>query len=547
MLKIFEAVAHAVQGEGVSTMFGLMGDGNLRLLTYWGTNLEMPYYGARHESAAVAMADGFARVSGEVGVCTVTQGPGVTNTLTALVTARKAQTPLVLMVGDVAGFQKNWPQDVDHDAIFAAAEVPLIKLSDPGTAYSDVVRAIRLARSRGGPVGINMPVDVQEAEWNAWQDDTEVAAEPAAERLPVDEDAVRRAADLLLNAKRPVIIGGRGVIEADCAQQLTSIGDRVGAVFATSLKGKGIFADHPYSVGVAGGLGSNLGVQLIGEADVVLAVGAGLNDFTMMRGTLLHERAAVIRCDIDPARVAALPSAVAVVADAADFCAALEEELRRRDAQPPGYRPRADEQLRDYTPASEFQSVHEDGVLDARDLVIKLNEALPAERTVVTDAGHFFGFPVAYMQVPDGKAFVCSIDFGSIGLGIGMALGAAIAAPQRRTVLFIGDGGLLMSLGDLETVARYNIPLLIAVLNDQAYGSELQILRFWDMPETMSVFPDTDFAAVARSLGLRAATVTTEEELDKISSDLTFSQPTLVDFKITRSVRAAWLEEAFRH
>ena len=123
-MKIYEAVANALVEEGVSQIFGLMGDGNLRLLTYWAVELEQPYYGTRHESAAVAMADGYARVSGKVGVCTVTQGPGLTNTLTALVNARKARTPLVLLVGDVAAFQQGWPQDIEHEAVFRSGRCP---------------------------------------------------------------------------------------------------------------------------------------------------------------------------------------------------------------------------------------------------------------------------------------------------------------------------------------------------------------------------------------------------------------------------------------
>ena len=545
-MKIYEAVAHALQEAGVSTLFGLMGDGNLRLLTYWSESLEQRYYGTRNESAAVAMADGYARVSGEIGVCTVTQGPGVTNSLTALVTARKARTPLLLMVGDVAGFQTGWPQDIDHDTVFAAAGVPLVKLSDPRTAYSDVAGAIRLARSRRGPVGVNMPVDVQEAEWNAWEDDA-TPQDPTKECTEINADDLARAADLLASAKRPVVIGGRGAVEAECAELLIAIGDRVGAVFATTLRGKGLFGDHPYAVGIAGGLGSNLSAQLIGEADAVLVVGAGMNDFTTMRGNLLSERAVVIRCDIDADSAEDAPNGVGFLADAKTFCSALDAELTTRGIEADGYRPRALERLHDYTHEGEFRAVHEPGVLDPRELVIRLDQMLPTARTVVTDAGHFFGYPVAYMKVPNGRAFVCSIDFGSIGLGIGFALGAAVAAPERRTVLFVGDGGLLMNLGDLETAVRYDIPLLIVVLNDGAYGSELQILRLWTLPEKLSVFPDTDFAAVATALGLRAATVTTEEELAKLTKDLAFSEPMLVDCKITKTVLAAWLEEAFRH
>lgn len=544
-MKIYEAVAHALQEENVSTIFGLMGDGNLRLLTYWSDDLGQPYYGTRHESAAVAMADGFARVSGDVGVCTTTQGPGVTNTLTALVTARKARTPLLLMVGDVASFQQGWPQDVNHAAVFAAAEVPLISLSDPRTAFSDVVGAIRLARESRGPVGLNMPIDVQEMEWIAWDDEAPEAA-PSQASAEVGADAIRAAVDLLVSAKRPTIIAGRGAVESGCADELTAVGDRVGAVFGTSLRGKGLFGAHPYGVGVVGGLGSNLSATIVGEADVVLVVGAGMNDFTTMRGSLLSPKAKVIRCDVVDERASS--GDVALPGDASVVVRALLTELEARGVQQDGYRPRAAESLTGFGPESEFRKVEEPGVLDARSLVIELDRMLPAERTVVTDAGHFFGYPVAYMRVPDGRAFVCGIDFGSIGLGIGMAMGAAVARPDRPTILFVGDGGLIMSLGDLDTMVRYQIPLAVVVLNDAAYGSELQIIRLWELSEDLSVFPDTDFAATATALGARAITVRTEEDVAGLKAELaSLDAPLLIDAKISRTVRAAWLEEAFRH
>lgn len=545
-MKVFEAVAHALQEAGTTTVFGLMGDGNLRLLTYWSEELGQAYYGTRHEATAVSMADGYARVTGDVGVCTTTQGPGVGNTLTALVTARKAQTPMLLMVGDVASFQQGWPQDVDHTAIFAAAEVPLVQLDDPRTAYSTVLEALELARTRRGPVGLNMPVDVQDADWEAWEDEPDVAGGANVAPIAPTADEIAAAAQLLLGAQRPVIIAGRGAVESDCAEELAAIGDHVGALLATTLRAKGLFGRHPYSIGIAGGLGSNLGVGLLGGADVALVVGAGLNDFTMMRGTLLSERTRIVRVDISPDRAANRDAALTVVADASTFSRALLAELRTTEPQD-GYRPRADESLAGHRPEDEIAPVDEPGVLDARIATLQLDRSLPEDRTVVTDAGHFFGYPVAYMQVPDARAFVCGIDFGSIGLGLGLAMGALVARPDRFTVLFVGDGGLLMSLGDLETVARYRLPLLIVVLNDAAYGSELQILRFWDLPETLSVFPETDFAPVARGLGMAAECITSEKELDEFVASLDLANgPALADVRISQTVRAAWLEEAFR-
>lgn len=547
-MKIYEAVAHALAEEGVTTIFGLMGDGNLRLLNYWSQGMEMSYYGTRHEAQAVAMADGYARVSGSIGVCTVTQGPGVTNTLTALINARKARTPVVLLMGDVAAFQTGWPQDIPHDAVFAAAAVPLVFIDDPKTAFSEVVRAVRLAIETRGPVGINLPTDVQEQEWSAWDDETIIDATELEESV-FPEDDIAQAADLLLNARRPVIIAGRGAVESDCGPALTAIGDRVGALFATTLRGKGTFGRHEYLIGTAGGLGSNLALQLIGEADVILIVGASMNDFTAMRGQLLSPSASVIRCEIDPGRASNLPQTrLALVGDAGAFVRALESELVRRDQESEGFRPRAKPQMISFDPRTEFKAVHEEGALDPRELCIRLDGMIPNDRTVVTDAGHFFGYPVAYLHVPDGRSFVCGIDFGSIGLGIGLAMGAAIARPDRPTILFAGDGGMLMSLGDLDTVVRYGIPLSIIIMNDAAYGSELQILRLWDLNTDLSVFPPTDFRSIAEAVGIPSIAVRSEADLDAVATRVEWgTAPILLDCTISQSVCAAWLEEAFRH
>jgi thiamine pyrophosphate-dependent acetolactate synthase large subunit-like protein len=547
-MKIYEAIANALVEEGVDTVFGLMGDGNLRLLNYWSGDLGQRYYGTRHEAEAVAMADGFARASGSLGVCTVTQGPGVTNSLTALINARKARTPILFMMGDVASFQQGWPQDVDHSALLGAAGIPIVQLGNPATAFSDVLRAIRTARVHGTPVGLNMPTDVQEREWNAWEDETTLPDEPVELVTPA-ADQLAAAAQVLLDARRPVIIAGRGAVEADCAEELVSIGERVGALFATTLRGKGIFGSREFYIGTAGGLGSNSALQLIGAADVVLVVGAAMNDFTAMRGQLLSESCTAIHCDIDASRVERLTQTeYAFVMDAKQFTQALDAELSATGRRSPGYRARALEQMAGFDPRSEYQPSTEPGMVDPRDLCIRLDELLPADRLVVTDAGHFFGYPVAYVNVPDGRSFICGIDFGSIGLGIGLAMGAAIAKPDQPPVLFAGDGGAMMSLGDLDTVTRYGIPLTIVVMNDAAYGSELQILRLWDLPTELSTFPETDFSAIAESLGITGTTIRSLEDLEALAKEHTWgASAILLDCRISRSVCAAWLEEAFRH
>jgi len=544
-VKVYEAVANALKECGAQDAFGLMGDGNLRFLSYWVHELEQGYYGSRHEGPGIAMADGCTRVSGRIGVATTTQGPGLTNAITALVAARKSRTPLVYVVGDVASFQAGWPQDIDHQAVFDAAGVPLIDLRDPAIAFSETVRAVRLAWERRTPVGLSIPTDVQELEWDAWTDDSSTEIPERDRALHGDLD---RAAEILATAQRPVVIAGRGTVESDCAEGLRQIGDRIGALFATTLKGKGLFADSPYLVGMAGGLGTNLSATLLGQADAALVVGAAMNDFTTIRQTLLRAGAKVVRVDVDPeVATANVAEDCRLVGDAATAVSELAARLEQGDVSSTGYRTDdVAEQLRSFRPQDEVVLTHEPGLIDPRELVMLLDELVPADRNVVTDAGRFFGDPCSYMSVPDGRSFVDGISFGSIGLGLGLSMGASIAQSERPTVLFVGDGGLFMSLGELETAVRYGLPLLVVVMNDNAYGSELQISRVWNIPEDLSVFREADFAAIAAGVGARSARVSSLDEVKVAIADLDLSQgPFVLDCTINPNISARWLDDAF--
>jgi acetolactate synthase-1/2/3 large subunit len=351
----------------------------------------------------------------------------------------------------------------------------------------------------------------------------------------------------LMSARKPVIIAGRGVVESESLENLTAIAELSGALVSTTLRGKGLFDGNPYLIGIAGGLGTNLCAKLIGEADVALVVGAGMNDFTTMHQTLLADGATVINCDVKPRGIGRPKGELCELrGDAQRVMSLLRKEIETLASTNEGYRtPAMREELTSFTPQMEITTPDNLEALDPRLLTIRLNEVLPATRAVVTDAGHFFGNPCTYMRVSDARSFVCGIDFGSIGLGIGHAMGVSVANPSRPIALFVGDGGMQMSLGDIETAVRYKLPLIIIVMNDAAYGSEYQIMELWNMPTELSVFPTMNFAAVARALGARAIEVTRLEDLDALKEISLDEGPVLLDCSITRKIRAAWLDEAF--
>lgn len=539
-MKIYEAISRRIAAEGVPAVFGLMGDGNLKLIPYLTSELGIAFYGSRHESGAVAMADGWARVTGKVGVCTFTQGPGLTNALTALVSAQRGRTPMVVLCGDTPEAVVGLPQDIEQRPFLAAAGIPVQEISSDGAVQS-VAAAFARARTERRPIALNLPTDFQEVECE-WVDlpneqDAVVAATPPSE-------AELTAASLAIaEAHRPVVIAGRGAIASGAHEQIVRFADRIGALLATSLPAKSWFSGHPYAIGIAGGFASELGRRVIGEADCVIVFGASVNHFTSRGGTLFGPGATLIQCDLDPSAFGRyVPASLTVTGDALAVASALADRLPKGD----GYR---SAEIRSEIAAGPVNEVDESGPesLDPRVLSRRLDDLVPPDRTLVIDGGHFMGFPSMDIAVPQPSRFVFTLDFGSIGLGLAAAVGAAVASPDRITVVAVGDGGLMMSLGELDTAVRYRLPILVVVYNDGAYGAEMHFLRMMDLPDAESLFETPALDQVARAVGADGMAVRTLDDLAGLPERLeTMDGPLVLDCQVSRSVRAEWLEEAFQ-
>jgi thiamine pyrophosphate-dependent acetolactate synthase large subunit-like protein len=252
-----------------------------------------------------------------------------------------------------------------------------------------------------------------------------------------------------------------------------------------------------------------------------------------------------VQIDVDPAALGAhYPMTLGLVGDAAVAAARISDGLSSAsEREKPFHAPAILARLSAHAPLDPpDQSTPEE--IDPRALVERLDELLPANRTVVQDGGHFLGYPAIHLHVPGPGHFRLTADFASVGMGLGTALGVALGRPEAQTVLFIGDGGLAMTLGDLETVSRLRIPLLIIVMNDRAYGAERHLLDLWGMSHHQAQFPDIDFAAIARDLGIEGHSVRTIADLDLVAPALSIkrSTPQLLDCKILASMRAGWFE-----
>jgi thiamine pyrophosphate-dependent acetolactate synthase large subunit-like protein len=324
---------------------------------------------------------------------------------------------------------------------------------------------------------------------------------------------------------------------------LEALAERCGALLATSAVANGLFAGHPWSLGISGGFASPLAAELIGAADVVLGVGVAFNMWTTRHGHLLGTEATIIQIDREAEAIGRHQRAdIAVVGDAAASARAILDELTRRAASPSPWRtPELAARIRDggwgkqpYADASTTERI------DPRTLSRRLDVLLPAERTVVTDSGHFMGYPAMYLRVPDARGFVFTQAFQAVGLGLATAIGAAIARPERLTVAALGDGGALMGLAELETVARLGLHMLIVVYNDAAYGAEVHHFGPDGAALDQVRFPDTDFAALGRAVGLTGITVRQGADLDAVAAWLARGSGGLVlDAKVVPTAVAA--------
>ncbi|WP_449280898.1 thiamine pyrophosphate-binding protein [Leucobacter sp.] len=564
--------------------FGLMGNGNAHLIQSL-SELGIPYTAVRHEAGTVAAADAYTRVSGRLAVATTTYGAGFTNTLTSLAEAAQARTPMLVVVGDApSGGPRPW--DVDQEMLAAALGVRTHMLSVAGIERT-VERAVSYALRVRRPVVLGIPYDlvtaaavepVAAAEPQGIDlDDPAVlaslsasvadVAQPVAPVVPAVPQGlggpaghqIEAAVRALLEAERPVIVAGRGAHLSGASAELGAMADMLGALTASTALARGIFPNPHFDLGVTGGFGQQGAMATIETADVVLVVGASLNQFTMRFGDLFGAGATVIRIDdeqVAPPKTNRPITHLLLQGDARATLGTLLGALVTAGRVPggwresvPGLEPGGALRVRDTGFAEHPDGVCADGRLDPRSVAARLAELLPAERHITTDGGHFIGWASMYWPVASPERLVMvGTAYQTIGLGFPTVAGVAAAAPGTTTVLSTGDGGGLMALADLETAIRTSPSNVIVVWNDGAYGAEVHLYGVMGLNEAPMLIPDVDFAGLATALGAQGVRVHRLEDLEALRAwTAAGAQGTiLLDCRISRSVIAEYQREIQR-
>ena len=537
-MLVAEAVGKALASLDVDAVFGLLGSGNLTVTNAL-RDAGVPFHAARHEGGAICMADGYGRVSGRLAACSVHQGPGLTNTVTGLTEAAKSRTPLLVIAADTpaAALRSNFR--IDQAGLVEAVGAVAERVHGPATAMADVARAVRRARVERRAVVLMLPLDVQAADCDP------SLPPPLPELAPPRPGSVDALAELLAGAERPAIIAGRGAVLAGAGPALRRLGEATGALLATSAVANGLFAGDPYALGIAGGFSSPTAARLLAESDVVVSFGATLNQWTTRHGTLIAADARVAQVDLDADAIGAhRPVDLGVVGDARETA----EALLGHDGSPGRRTPElADEIAAGAWQHDPYEDAASPGRLDPRTLTLALDAMLPIERTVVVDSGHFMGWPSMYLRVPDAAGFVFPQAFQCVGLGLGNAIGAALARPDRLTVAALGDGGALLALPEFETLGRIKPNVMVLIYDDAAYGAEVHHFRPLGQAVDLAQFPDTDFAALAEAAGCRGLEARSVDDLEGVREWLENpDRPLVVDARVDPDICADWLEEAFR-
>jgi thiamine pyrophosphate-dependent acetolactate synthase large subunit-like protein len=542
-------IAQDLAGYGARRCFGLLGTANFKIshaLVEAGVEL----ISARHEGNAASMADAYAKSTGELTLCSVHSGPGLTNAITGICEAAKSRTPLLVLAGDVPTGNVRSNFYIEQADLVRSVGAVSERIHTASSAREDTLRAASRAMRERQTVVLSLPLDVQDTPLAS--NNTPLKLPPAASRIHPDPAAIRQLADVILDSKRPLVLGGRGAVISDAEPVLIALADHIGALLATSVCGHGLFASNPWSLGISGGFSSPIADELIAESDLILAFGASLTAWTTKKGKLIAPGATIVQIDIETAKLGYhTPVQHAVLGDAKAAAEDLLIELQQRGgsrAQPGRRSEETRERMRvGDNHHSAYQDVSNADFIDPRTLSKAVDEILPRDRVVASDSGHFCGWVPRYLRVPNARASCLSHSFQSVGLGLASAIGLAVANPGKLAVLGAGDGGFMMSIADLETALRLKLRMCILIYNDSSYAAEVHFFRRQGYSIDIVQFPETDFAAIARGYGARAATVRTLADLEPLRDWVSQGAAGLfvIDARINPNLEADWHAEHF--
>ncbi|MFQ6099740.1 MAG: biosynthetic-type acetolactate synthase large subunit [Anaerolineae bacterium] len=532
-----QIVWEMLKREGVEVVFGIPG-GAIMHTYHPRQDYGIRHVLVRHEQCAAHAADGYARASGRVGMAIATSGPGATNLVTGIATAMMDSSPVVCITGQVP--TPVIGSDAFQETDITGITLPITKHNYLVTDVSDLAHVIHeafyIARSgRPGPVLIDLPKDVQQAETDFVPPKEEVRLPGYQPVGPVRADAVRQAAVLINGAQRPVILAGHGVLMSGAMETLRAFAEKTETPIALTLLGKGGFPQsHPLALGMMGMHGEAFVNQAIQEADLLLAFGMRFDDRVTGRLEDYAPKARKIHVDLDAAELNKIvPVDVAILGDLRQV---LEQLLPL--VEPTSHREWLEQidRWREESRTRDIVSQPDNGHLLAPQVIRAIWEATQGEAIVVTDVGQHQMWTAQYYHLDQPSPLITSGGLGTMGFGLPAAIGAQVARPDREVWAIVGDGGFQMTLHDLATVVQERLPLRIALFNNGYLGMVRQWQElFYDRRYESTYLLNPDFVRLVEAYGIRSWRVTDPGETRQaIVEARSHPGPALIEFQIAQ-------------
>ena len=525
-----ELIIKTLQRHGVSIVAGIPGGASLPLYDALSQS-DLRHVLARHEQGAGFIAQGMARATGRPAVCLGTSGPGATNLLTAIADAKLDSIPLIAITAQVS--RKMIGTDAFQEIDTYGLTIPITKHNFQVRSIGELLEvlpdAFRIATSgRPGPVVVDVPKDVQ-------TETIEIDALPDTARPdrapPIARDDLKRAAELINAAQRPMLLIGAGIIAAEASKDLLRLMDKASIPAASTLLGLGAIPnDHPLFVGMVGMHAARYTNFLLEECDLLIGIGIRFDDRATGKAAEFCPNAKILHVDIDPSELGKIKNpSLGITADAGEFLRTITPMIETKPSREwighiamlrgryPLMTPGASDPLRPYG------------------IIRYAAEMLPRDAIVATDVGQHQMWVAQAYPFSHPRQFLTSGGLGTMGFGLPAAIGAALAMPDREVVCFSGDGSLLMNIQELATAAEENVNVKVILLNNEHLGlvRQQQQLFYGKRFHASRFRANTDFAAIARGFDINAIDLgRVEDPIASLADALATPGPCLINVPI---------------
>ncbi|MDU4860284.1 MAG: biosynthetic-type acetolactate synthase large subunit [Terrisporobacter othiniensis] len=527
--------------EGVDTIFGYPGGAVIPLYdALYDYTDKLNHVRTSHEQGAVHAADGYARSSGKVGVCFLTSGPGATNAITGIATAYMDSSPLVCFSGQVptALLGKDSFQEIDITGVTLSVTKHNFLIRKAEDLPKTIKKAFEIANSgRKGSVLIDIPKDLMLAEVDFNMDDyissnleNSIKREYELKEDYDNKEKVDLACDLIRESKRPIIYAGGGVKSANEEKLLVDFAKKIDTPVLNTIMGLGnIDRRDDLSLGLLGMHGSKEGNLAISNSDLIIAIGARFSDRVIGKSCEFAKNAKVIHIDIDPSEINKnIKSEVNLVGDLSSLLKELYNKVEKKDNYNWKKEIKAYEDKEHIIGKDEFHP---------QNILYLVNKKVGDNTVVVTDVGQHQMWTAKYWDFTLGKNFITSAGLGTMGFGVGAAIGAKLGVPNKNIVLVTGDGSFRMNCNEMATISTYKIPVLILLLNNSTLGMVRQWQKLFSKKRysQTDVDPSVDYVMLAKAYGIDGYKATNLKELKNILSEVNMDKPVFLECVINRN------------